>query len=240
MTRRLRREVSLVRFRSRNNEVGAPRRHRPHDCVSAPKWGSSALLVQSDGTRGDQGPYGRDIYGGLISRIVPLSAAADPGRSVGRAGPAHARPRHHRYRAHAVPERVSALRRPLRAGPQPLHPQLGRPALAGTCRRRPGAGTAVPLRHGRLPAPDLHRTPIRGRTIADQHADTVAQLGKREALQRCGIRQRHPERESRPRPQRNLGWVRDTCLCRARHNSISRTYPNLVARQFAPVTSELT
>jgi hypothetical protein len=51
------------------------------------------------------------------------------------------------------------------------------------------------------------------RNLADQHADEVAQLGKREALRRCGIRQQHPERESRPRPQRNL-----------------------IARQFAPVT----
>ena len=47
----------------------------------------------------------------------PPSPAADPSRSVGRAGPARTRPSHHRHRAHAAPERLRALRRPLRAGP---------------------------------------------------------------------------------------------------------------------------
>jgi hypothetical protein len=103
-----------------------------------------------------------EVFGGLIPRVVPSFAAADPGRFVGRAGPARARPHHHRHRAHAVPGCLPALRRPFRAGPQPLHPHAGRPALAGARRRCPGTGKAVPVRERQLPAPDLHRAPARG------------------------------------------------------------------------------
>jgi hypothetical protein len=39
--------------------------------------------------------------------------------------------------------------------------------------------------------------------LTDQAADDLSQLGKREPLQRCCIRQRHANGESRRRPQRN-------------------------------------
>ena len=82
-------------------------------------WGSSALLVQSGGTLGDEATYGTGIYKGLIPFIVPSCSAADPGRSIGRAGSARARSRHHCHRAHAIPERPPPLWRPVRPGPQP-------------------------------------------------------------------------------------------------------------------------
>ena len=50
--------------------------------------GSSAVLVQPGGTLGDGAPYRPGIYKGLISFFVPPCSAADPGRSVGRAGSA--------------------------------------------------------------------------------------------------------------------------------------------------------
>ena len=66
-----------------------------------------------------------EVFGGLIPRVVLSFAAADPGRFVGRIGSARARPHHHRHRAYVAFGYLPALRRPLRAGPQPLHPHAG-------------------------------------------------------------------------------------------------------------------
>ena len=56
------------------------------------KWrsipGSSALLVLRDGMRSAQPPYEAANSVGPISRFVPSSSAAHPGRPFRRAGPA--------------------------------------------------------------------------------------------------------------------------------------------------------
>ena len=77
--------------------------------VEGLRIGSSALLVQLGGTQDDQRPHGTDIVKGLISLVVPSSAAVDPGRSVGRAVPARARARYYHRRTYAGAERLPTM-----------------------------------------------------------------------------------------------------------------------------------
>ena len=105
-------------------------------CQSALEVGSPALVVQVGGLRSDGLPHRRDIFGSLMPRFVSLCSAADPGRTIGRAGAPCTRLRHHPDR-NANPYRSTKEEL---AGSRGKHGLGVSPTCAGRCpapRRRP-------------------------------------------------------------------------------------------------------